>query len=123
VSTAPALPVTLEDVGTAVGVIARAFHDDALTVHLYPDDAERARLTPLMFDGLVRYDVLFGCVDRLPGFEGVATWLLPDGPPETPERLAQARFYLRDGFELVVADVEPATGIRFWALRRKWVGG
>jgi GNAT superfamily N-acetyltransferase len=92
VSSPAALPVTLEDVGAAAAVIARAFHDDELTVHLYPDGDERRRLTPLMFDAIVRYDVLFGCVDRLPGLEGVATWVFPDAPPETPDRLAQAGF-------------------------------
>jgi GNAT superfamily N-acetyltransferase len=89
----PALaPVTERDVAAAAGLIARAFHDDPLTVHLYPDAAERALLSPLMFEAIVRYDVLFGCVDRLRGFAGVATWGFPDAPPETPERLAEAGF-------------------------------
>jgi len=92
VSAPAAIPVTEEEVGRAAAVIARAFHDDALTVHLYPDPTERARLTPLMFDAIVRYDVLFGCVDRLPGLDAVATWGRPDAPPETPEQLAQAGF-------------------------------
>ena len=26
-------------------------------------------------------------------------------------------FYRRNGFELIVDDVEPTTGLRFWALR------
>jgi GNAT superfamily N-acetyltransferase len=194
---ATALPLQREEIGAASTVIARAFHDDALTVHLYPDDRERTRLAPLMFDALVRYDFLFGQVDRLPGFTAVATWLRPGETVETPERLVQAGFddlpdgvplerldaffsviepafkgpapephwhlrllgvdprhqggglgtmllkhglsradatghpcfletfsernvpfYLRHGFELVMNDVEPASGIRYWGFHR-----
>jgi GNAT superfamily N-acetyltransferase len=185
-----------EDVERASGVIARAFHDDALTVHLYPDDESRRRLAPSMFEALVRYDRLFGQVDHLPGFEAVATWVRPGETAETADRLAQAgfddlpdgvplealdsffgatgpaiasvapgphwhlrllgvdpghqgrglgaallrhgidraarsrhpvvletfteraaQFYLRNGFHLLLDDVEPVSGIRFWALR------
>jgi GNAT superfamily N-acetyltransferase len=186
-----------DEIGRAADVIARAFHDDALTVHLYPDGRERARLAPLMFAALVRYDHLFGQVDRLPGFTAVATWVRPGETTETPERLARAGFdelpdevplerldaffsvveravkgvapgphwhlrllgvdpdhqggglgtallnhglgraettghpcvletfsernvpfYLRNGFDLVVDDTEPATGLRFWGFCR-----
>ena len=185
-----------EDVGRAAQVIAAAFHADPLNVYLYPDDAIRARLAPLMFDAIVRYDALFGQVDHLPGFRAVATWMRPGEAEETPERLALAgfqalpdevplqmldtvfahigpaiadvaaephwhlrllavdpghqsgglgaalmrrgldraadsghpvvletfaersvSFYLRNGFELLLDDVEPASGLRFWALR------
>lgn len=73
----PVLSLRAEDVGQASGVIACAFHADALTVHLYPDDETRGRLAPLMFEALVRYDHLFGQVDYLPGVTAVATWLRP----------------------------------------------
>lgn len=79
-------------VDSAATVIARAFHDDALTVHLFPDEGERSRLAPLMFDALVRYDCLFGQVDCLDGFSAVATWVRPGDTAETPERLAAAGF-------------------------------
>src|SRR5688572_21040530 len=39
------LTLAPEDVGAAGATIARAFHDDALTAHLYPDERDRARLT------------------------------------------------------------------------------
>ena len=55
-----------DGVGLASAVIARAFHDDPLTVHLYPDEQQRMRLNPVMFEALVRYDCLFGQVDHLP---------------------------------------------------------
>ncbi len=172
--------------------MARAFHDDPLNVRLYPDDAERARVSPRMFEALVRFDHLFGQVDRLRDFAAVASWL-PPGVEETPERLARAGFadvpsevpleklsavfdaigaatppgrhwhlrllavdpdrqsgglgaallahgldrarrdgfptqletfaertvpfYVRHGFEVIVEDVEPALGLRYWVLR------
>ncbi len=88
----PVLSLREEDVGRASGVIARAFHGDALTVHLYPVDETRTRLAPLMFEALVRYDHLFGQVDYLPGFTAVATWLQSGEMAETADRLAQAGF-------------------------------
>jgi GNAT superfamily N-acetyltransferase len=190
------LPLRIEDVGRAAGIIARAFHEDALNVHLYPDGATRVRVSPVMFDAIVRYDQLFGQVDHLPGFTAVATWMRPGETEETPARLAQAGFddlpvevplatldavfsyigpaianvapephwhlrllgvdsghqggglgavllrhgldraantghpvvletfaerslpfYLRNGFELLLDDVEPGSDLRFWALR------
>jgi GNAT superfamily N-acetyltransferase len=191
------LPLREEEIGEASAVIARAFHDDALTVHLYPDADARGRLAPVMFEAIVRYDWLFGQVDRLPGLTAVATWLKPDNAMETPERLAaagfnelseeipldrldaffsvvgpahecavpephwylrligvdpvhqgerlgstllrygldradasghpcfletfaerNAPFYLRHGFDLVIDEVEPGTGIRIWGFHR-----
>jgi len=80
-----------EEVERAAHVIARAFHEDALNVHLYPDGEARARFAPLRFEALVRYDQMFGQVDHLPGFAAVASWMRP-GETETPERLARAGF-------------------------------
>jgi GNAT superfamily N-acetyltransferase len=187
----------LDAINSAAPVIARAFHDDTLSVYLYPDENERSRLAPLMFDALVRYDCLFGQVDYLEGFTAVATWVRPGDTAETPERLSAAGFdelpddiplerldtffaaiaplhgravprphwylrllgvdrvqqgrglggallqhglrradadghpcyletfsernvpfYLRHGFDLVVDDVEPASGIRTWGFLR-----
>ena len=97
----PVLPLRNGDVERAAQVIARAFHEDELNVHLYPDGETRARLAPLMFEALVRYDQLFGQVDHLAGFPAVASWLCPGETVETPERLAQAGFDdLPDGVPL-----------------------
>ena len=78
--------------GLASAVIARAFHDDPLTVHLYPDEQQRVRLNAVMFEALVRYDCLFGQVDHLSGFTAVATWVRPGEMAETAERLVAAGF-------------------------------
>jgi GNAT superfamily N-acetyltransferase len=82
----------VDDVGSASAVIARAFHDDPLTVHLYPDEQQRMRIAPVMFEALVRYDFLFGQVDHLPGFTAVAAWMRPGETAETADRLAAAGF-------------------------------
>ena len=79
-----------DDAGSASAVIARAFHDDPLTVYLYPDEQQRTRMAPVMFEALVRYDCLFGHVDHLPGFSAVATWMRPGETTETSDRLAAA---------------------------------
>jgi GNAT superfamily N-acetyltransferase len=101
---APAQNVTVPDHAAIAGVLdeheasaagallARAFFDDPLTTHLFPDESQRARDAPEMFDVLARYDILFGAVDRLGDFDAVATWLMPGEIAETPEKLAQAGF-------------------------------
>jgi len=80
------------EIERAAGVLASAFEADPLTVYLFPDGAERHHKAELMFTALARYDFLFGHVDRLDGFEAVATWLAPDHGAETPERLSEAGF-------------------------------
>lgn len=186
-----------DKVAQAASVVARAFDDDPLNVAMFPDPAARARLAPRLFEALVRYDVLFGRVDYLPGLSALATWQGPHATSEAPEQLAQAGFddlpdgiplqrfstvfdaiadavgriapephwhlrllavdpdhqgaglgtallqhglrqaaasgqsavletfaprtvpfYLRNGFEVIVDEVEPTYGLRLWALRR-----
>jgi GNAT superfamily N-acetyltransferase len=116
-----------EELGQAAGVIARAFHLDPLNVYLYPRAGDRARLAPRMFEALVRYDQLFGQVDRLADFAAVAAWQLPGEAVETPERLAQAGFdelpddvplkRLGAVFEVVTAAAERAAPEPHWHLR------
>jgi ribosomal protein S18 acetylase RimI-like enzyme len=91
VSTSSVLSLRHEDVDRAGNLIARAFHEDPLNVHLYPDEAARARLAPSMLAAFVRFDHLFGQVDHLPGFTAVASWSRP-GTIETAERMEQAGF-------------------------------
>ena len=92
VGTPPVLPLREDDVDLAGRVIARAFHEDELTVHLYPESDLRARFAPAMFAAFLRYDQLFGQVDHLAGCTAVASWIGPGEAVETPERLAQAGF-------------------------------
>ena len=79
-----------------------------------------------MFAALVRYDHLFGQVDRLDDFAAVATWQRP-GVAETPERLTQAGFDELPGevptdklaavFSVIEAAVELAAPGPHWHLR------
>jgi hypothetical protein len=78
------------DVDRAAGVIARAFLDDPSNVHLFPDGKVRARLAPSMFAAYVRLETF-------------------------SER--SVPFYLRNGFEVLVEDVEATSGLQFWVLR------
>jgi GNAT superfamily N-acetyltransferase len=111
----------------AGALIARAFHEDPLAVRLFPDDGNRRQLAPQLFGAFVRYDRLFGLVDRVGDFRAVATWQLPGGPGETPERLAQAGFddlspdlplaRLRAVFEAIDAVVRRVAPEPHWHLR------
>jgi GNAT superfamily N-acetyltransferase len=93
------------DVERAAGVIARAFFDDPLNVHLFPDGEVRTRLAPVMFAAYVRLDHLFGCVDCLGDLAAVASWILPGETVETPDRLEAAGFgELPDGVPLRTLD-------------------
>ena len=89
---AAVVPLGPDESDRAGALIARAFDQDPLAAHLFPDQGDRGRLAPLLFSAFLRYDRLFGHVDRLGDFRAVAAWQLPDGPGETPERLARAGF-------------------------------
>src|SRR5262245_31483430 len=123
----PVLQVGSDEIGRAAAVITRAFHDDPLTVDLYPDAGTRPEPAREMFEALVRYDHLFGCVDRLGDFAGVASWQIPGETGETPERLAQAGFddlpaevplgRLDAVFEHIAAAIEEVAAEPHWHLR------
>ncbi|MGL6280302.1 MAG: GNAT family N-acetyltransferase [Gaiella sp.] len=87
------------DVGVAGRVIARAFETDDLNLRQYPEAETRARCAPMLFEALVRYDLLYGQVDYVDGFVAVASWMRP-GEIETAEKLARA------GFEDLPEDVD-----------------
>ncbi|MGO8876513.1 MAG: GNAT family N-acetyltransferase [Acidimicrobiales bacterium] len=105
----------LSEVAPAAALIARAFDEDPLNAHFYPDAADRARLAPSMFEAIVRYDVLYGQVDRLVDFTALAAWRVPVGSEETPEKLARAGFADLPGdvplgaFDAVFAAIAAAT--------------
>ena len=90
----PVLPLQKDDVEVAGRVIARAFHEDELTVHLYPDSDSRAHLAPAMFAAFLRYDQLFGRESTISpdALRWRGRWIRPGETVETPERLAQAGF-------------------------------
>lgn len=61
----------------AARVLARAFQDDPLMVHLLPDPARRGRGLPGFLGGLARCCLRYGEVHAAPGLAGVACWLPP----------------------------------------------
>lgn len=72
-------------------LLARAFSDDGLAVHMYPDEAERRARIPWHFSAMVRYGVLFGRVLTTPGDPlGVAVWLAPGETAMTDDRIMAA---------------------------------
>jgi ribosomal protein S18 acetylase RimI-like enzyme len=66
-------------------VAARAFHNDSVTVHLFPEESKRAGLVPLYeFD--LSYCLLYGeTYATSPNLEGIAAWL-PPGETDMPWR-------------------------------------
>jgi ribosomal protein S18 acetylase RimI-like enzyme len=80
-----------DQIEPAAEILARAVFDDPISIHAFPDEAERARSLPRFIAAHVRYAQLFGTVDMVPGRpDAVAAWLPPTGAEETPERLALA---------------------------------
>lgn len=84
--------VSEQEAGRAASVVARAFNQDPLNLHLYPAEEARRRLAPLMFTAIVRYDCLFGRVDQLADYTAVASWMVPGETVETAERMDEAGF-------------------------------
>ncbi len=71
--------LTTSDVERAAGVIADAFHDDPLFVHLYPDKARRRRGLRIEYRAYLRRIYLpFGIAETTDELEGVALWIPPD---------------------------------------------
>ncbi len=76
-------------------ILARAFHDDPLSVYLVPDDAKRARLLPWLYERIVRYGAMYNGellstslpfpLGKGPGVrsDAVAVWM-PPGLAHTP---------------------------------------
>jgi GNAT superfamily N-acetyltransferase len=77
----------LDAVGAMLG---RAFHDDALFVHMLPDDAERARLGPAHFTPFVRAAHAIGEVWVTGDLSAAACWVRPGSGGLTPAVAAAA---------------------------------
>lgn len=85
------VPLREEHLDGAAEALARAFFDDPLQRHVFPDPAERAARSPGHFAPLLRYGLMFGEVLTTEGEpSGAAVWLPPGGWEVTPERAASA---------------------------------
>ena len=80
-----------EDLRHAAASLARAFQDDPLQAHVFPDPAERAARSPAHFAPLLEYGLRFGTVFTTAGQPaGAAVWLPPGRTQITEERAAEA---------------------------------
>jgi GNAT superfamily N-acetyltransferase len=60
----------------AAEMMARAFHDDPLSIYLFPDVSERKNKLPYIFQPLIRYGLLYGgAYATSSNLEGVVVWL------------------------------------------------
>src|SRR5579884_1581184 len=70
--------LTVQQLAQATAMIGRAFHKDPLSIYIYPDETERARRLPLMFNIPLRYALRYGEVTTTPEIAGAACWLPPE---------------------------------------------
>lgn len=67
-------------------MLAAAFDEDPLYVHLFPDPEQRRRLQRLLWDAVLRFSLRYGVVLAAPEMAGVAAWLTPGAMELTPWR-------------------------------------
>lgn len=89
---AAAVPLAEDEVERAAALIARAFDEDPLLVHMFPDAGERARLGPVHLEPVVRMCALYGSSWRTEDFDAVAAWMPPNAWPPSSERIAACGF-------------------------------
>jgi len=84
-------PLAEEQIEQAGALLARAFHNNPLLVHMSPDEGERRRLSPVFLSAFVRYGHLAGEVSTTENaLDGVAVWLPPDAVEMQPDLMDQA---------------------------------
>lgn len=71
-------------------LLARAFHDDPLMVHLAPDPAHRRRALPHTMGATQAYCLRYGRVTTNADLDGVACWMEPGKTFPTYPRLARS---------------------------------
>jgi len=79
-----------DEIDAAAALIARAFHDETLTVFQFPDEVERRRLAPVHFERVLRLALATGEVWRTPAFDAVACWVAPGRWPATSDEIEVA---------------------------------
>lgn len=84
------VPLSRSDAGRAAVVLARAFHDDPLMVHIQPDPVRRALLLPRGLRGVQGYCLRYGQVVTTPDVASVACWLPPGEIDTTTVRMARS---------------------------------
>jgi ribosomal protein S18 acetylase RimI-like enzyme len=95
------------DVPRAAGLIARAFDEDPLLVHMLPDPQERERLGPVHVAPVLRMCTRHGSTWRTESFDAVAAWMPPDAWPPDPVMTEEC------GYEEAAAVIGPEALARF----------
>jgi ribosomal protein S18 acetylase RimI-like enzyme len=101
-------PAVIADLHSAVGVMARAFHDDPVMAWIFPDEAMRRRRLPPFFASAIRGNMRQGNTEVMATGErvlGSAIWLAPGTwrPPVRRQLLALPSAILRLRSRLAVA--------------------
>lgn len=61
----------------AAQILTRAFYQDPVYTHIFPDPDRRARTLQSLWAGVVRYSRAYGVVHTTPTVQGVACWVSP----------------------------------------------
>jgi len=69
--------LTSDTKNSAVELLIRAFHNDPMYLHIFPDSDERSHSLCLLWDALLSYSLRFGEAYTTPGVDGVVCWLTP----------------------------------------------
>jgi GNAT superfamily N-acetyltransferase len=96
-----ALPLHPDQVETAAGMLARAFHDDPLARFIFPDLQRRRHHLPVLFGEWVRDGLRHGKVVTLGADVAVAIWMPPHAAP--PPQPGTAEVAAAAGSEAAVA--------------------
>ncbi|MHA1979163.1 MAG: GNAT family N-acetyltransferase [Candidatus Hodarchaeales archaeon] len=68
--------VRKKDIETACQVLGRAFHNDPAWIYVIPDETERKKKLPAVFEFVVRYSLKYGEVYApTKNLEGIAAWV------------------------------------------------
>jgi ribosomal protein S18 acetylase RimI-like enzyme len=84
-------PLDEAQIEAAGAMLAAAFHDDPLQIHIFPDPRQRAQRSPAQFSALVRQGSLFGEVLAGDGMSGVSVWM-PPGAQMSAEQVTRSGF-------------------------------
>ena len=82
--------LTEGDIEKAGALLARAFQNNPLLVHMSPGSDDRRRISPSFFSASVRLGYLAGDVLATPNLEGVAVWFPPGVVAPDPDLMAKA---------------------------------
>jgi GNAT superfamily N-acetyltransferase len=111
-------PLASTHLNHAVETLTRAFFDDPIYVHIFPDPTERQRRTPSLWQAELGYCLRFGEVYTTPGIEGVAACLKPGDAGFTWWRMIQTRFATVRAVRRLTPDARRTMSFMYGAMDR-----